>query len=123
MAYEPRDNSGSLFRNDRATSDRHPTHKGKATIGGVDYWVSAWVKEAGQNSKNPGARFFSLAFEPKEQQGDIPFGSEGAQEPRGGRGATAQASGHPQASRTPPAARQAPRYDEAPIDDEDDIPF
>jgi hypothetical protein len=61
MAFEQRDNSGSLFRNDKATSDRHPTHKGKAKIGGVEYWISAWIKDG-----KDGSRFFSLSFEPNE---------------------------------------------------------
>ncbi len=33
---------------------------------GVDYWISGWVKEAGPQAKNPGSRFFSLAFQPKD---------------------------------------------------------
>jgi hypothetical protein len=81
MAYETRDNSGTLGRNDRATTDKHPSHKGKARIAGVDYWVSAWVKEAGPNSKAPGSKFFSLSFEPCEQQQDIPFNSSQGQAP------------------------------------------
>lgn len=105
MPYETRDNSGTLFRNDRATSDRHPTHKGQATIGGVEYWVSGWTKEAGPTAKNPGSRFFSLAFEPKERQ-DIQFGNEGHSQPNGAHGGTANGSG--QATAT---------------DFDDDIPF
>ena len=84
MAYETRDNSGTLGRNDRATTDKHPSHKGKARIAGVDYWVSAWVKEAGPNSKAPGSKFFSLSFEPCEQQQDIPFTSSQSQAPATG---------------------------------------
>ena len=76
MTYETRDNSGTLGRNDRATTDKHPSHKGKARIGGVDYLVSAWVKEAGQNSKAPGSKFFSLSFEPCERT-DTQFGNDG----------------------------------------------
>lgn len=58
---EPRDNCGTLSRNDKRATDKHPTHRGKALIGGVKYWVSAWVKE-GQYGK-----FFSLAFTPADQ--------------------------------------------------------
>lgn len=63
MAYEMKDNTGSLFANDRKTKDTHPSHKGQAKIGGVEYWVSAWVKES-----NSGKRYFSFAFEPKDEQ-------------------------------------------------------
>jgi len=61
MAYEKNDNSGTLGANKKATSDRHPTHKGQALIDGADWWISAWVK----TRQSDGSRFFSLAFEPK----------------------------------------------------------
>jgi hypothetical protein len=59
-------NSGILSRNDRKEKDTHPDFKGAADIEGVAYWISAWVKEAGPQSKNPGRKFFSLRFEPKQ---------------------------------------------------------
>ena len=62
MAWEQRDNSGSLFKNEDKTEDKHPHAKGTALIGGVEYWVSAWTKE-GKNG-----RFQSLAFKPKEDK-------------------------------------------------------
>lgn len=57
------DNSGAIFRNDRKEKDNHPDHTGQATVAGVDYWLSAWVKE------KDGKRYFSLAFKPKEESG------------------------------------------------------
>jgi hypothetical protein len=60
--FEPKDNSGSLFKNDRREKDTHPHATGTALIGGVEYWVSAWTKE-GKNGK-----FQSLAFRPKEEK-------------------------------------------------------
>ena len=63
MAYEQRDNSGSLFKNDRKQSDNHPDYKGSAHIGGVEYWVSAWLK-TGKN----GTKFMSFSYTPKDQQ-------------------------------------------------------
>lgn len=61
MAYEQKDNSGSLFKNDRKEKDTHPDYKGTVKIGGVEYWQSAWVKEVN------GRKYFSQSFTPKEQ--------------------------------------------------------
>ena len=60
--FEQRDNSGTLFRNDRRENDKQPEYKGDGIINGVPVWISAWVKE-GKNGK-----FFSMAFKPKEEQ-------------------------------------------------------
>jgi hypothetical protein len=62
MAYELKDGQGSLFKNEKRTTDNHPHATGSALIGGVEYWVSAWTKE-GKNGK-----FQSLAFKPKDKQ-------------------------------------------------------
>ena len=61
MAFEQRDNSGTLSRNDRKSQPNHPDHRGSCIIDGVEYWISAWVKD-GRNGK-----FFSLAFQPKDE--------------------------------------------------------
>lgn len=71
MSYEQKDNSGTLFKNNRREKETHPHAKGKAMIGGVMYWVSAWTKE-GKNG-----RFQSLAFTRCEQQPDLPRDSDG----------------------------------------------
>lgn len=56
------DNSGSISKNTRKEKDSHPDIKGKATIGGVEYWVDGWQKE-GENGK-----WYSLSFKPKDAQ-------------------------------------------------------
>lgn len=45
MAFEQKDNSGSLFRNDKKEKPSHPNARGRAKIGGVEYFVDAWTKE------------------------------------------------------------------------------
>jgi hypothetical protein len=55
-------NSGALFRNDKAQSEKHPTHTGKINIEGRDYYLNAWIKE-GKKGK-----FFSLSVKPVDEQ-------------------------------------------------------
>lgn len=82
MAFEIRDNTGTLFKNDRKEKDSHPDYQGNALIGGVDYWISAWIKD-GKNGK-----FMSLAFKPKEERarqiGEDARSSYDEPAPRGG---------------------------------------
>lgn len=61
MAYEQKDNSGSLFRNQKKEKDTHPNATGSAMIDGIEYWVSAWTK----SDKN-GNPWQSLAFKRKD---------------------------------------------------------
>ena len=60
MAYEQKDNSGSLFINDRKDQDKHPDRTGNAIIGGVEYRVSGWIKDGAKG------KWLSLAFTPKD---------------------------------------------------------
>ena len=60
MATEQYDNSGILFRNDDKTKETDRDYRGEATIGGVKYWVSGWIKE-GKKGK-----FMTFSFKPKD---------------------------------------------------------
>ena len=44
------DNSGAIFINDKKEREGHPDRTGQATIDGVDYWVSGWIKKGGIRS-------------------------------------------------------------------------
>ena len=61
-------NKGVLLRNHKPKSDKSPPYTGHANIGGVEVWVSAWVKET-----KAGDKYFSLSFQPRgELQDDSP---------------------------------------------------
>jgi hypothetical protein len=53
-------NSGVLFKNDRKESAKHPDYQGNINVDGVEFWLSAWIKE-GQKGK-----FMSLSVKKKE---------------------------------------------------------
>ena len=58
MAYETKENSGSLFKNERKLQPNHADYQGKVKINGVDMYINAWVKKSKDGSKS----FFSLTF-------------------------------------------------------------
>jgi len=61
MSFEMKDNSASLFKNDKRTEDTHPQAKGSAKINGVEYWVSAWTRQT-----KDGVKWQSLSFTAKQ---------------------------------------------------------
>lgn len=64
MAFEQKDNSGSLFVNERQQpGTQQPDRSGSAMIDGVEYWVSGWLKKT-----QDGQTWLSLAFKRKEQR-------------------------------------------------------
>ena len=65
MAYEVKDLTGTLFRNDRKTSEKHPDKKGSCKINGQEYWVSGWIRYS-----DNGEERISLAFSLKEERSD-----------------------------------------------------
>lgn len=65
MAYEMKDNSGSLFKNDRKEQPNHPDYRGSAMVNGVEFWMSAWIKNADDPNKKT---FMSFSFQPKEER-------------------------------------------------------
>jgi len=67
MAYEQRDNSGSLFKNDRKEKDTHADYRGDGMVNGQLVWINSWVKTASN-----GKPFMSMTFQAKEQQAAKP---------------------------------------------------
>lgn len=62
MAYELRNNTGSIFKNGYKEKPGQPDMKGNAMIDGKEYWVSVWVKKD-KNSQD----WFSFAVTEKDQ--------------------------------------------------------
>lgn len=61
MAWEQKDGSGSLFKNKKKESETHADYQGSIMVGGVEYWLNAWIKK-GETT------WMSLAAKPKDKQ-------------------------------------------------------
>ena len=57
MTEYSKENRGAVWRNEKKSTDKHPDFTGKATIDGVDYYVSAWKRGPEDNPKAPALRF------------------------------------------------------------------
>ena len=76
MAYEHKENKGSIFKNEKKEKETLPDYTGQANVDGTVYNVSAWINES-----KGGKKYFGLAFsipKPKEDkkplnQDDLPF--------------------------------------------------
>jgi hypothetical protein len=62
MAFEHKDGSGSLFKNDRKAGDTHPDYQGTLSIGGVTYRINGWIKDGSRG------KYLSLSARPKDEQ-------------------------------------------------------
>jgi hypothetical protein len=62
MAFTQTDkiNKGALFKNDRKTEPNHAEYKGAINVGGVEYWLDAWI-----NTSKSGTKYMSLKVKPK----------------------------------------------------------
>jgi hypothetical protein len=68
MAYEMRPGSGSLFKNDKKTTESHPNLKGKIMLpNGEVRWVSGWTK-----TTSAGEKWISLSVGELVQGGGQP---------------------------------------------------
>jgi len=68
MAYEHKQNSGSLFKNDKKQKDTDPNAKGDGVIvcpncqHATDVWISAWTNRA-----KDGSAYQALKFNAKDE--------------------------------------------------------
>lgn len=61
------DNSGSIFINDRKTTDKHPDYKGSIIIDGQKYWLSGWLRTRDKRDGSGKVSFVSLSAEKAER--------------------------------------------------------
>lgn len=64
MSYD-NTNSGILTKNDKGGNESRPDYKGSINVGGVDYWLSAWIKTGRDGTKLAGQKYMSLSVQPK----------------------------------------------------------
>lgn len=76
MAYD-NELKGALFKNTKATGEKHPPYTGSIQIDGITYNLSAWVNESPKAGK-----YFSIKAEKRtnknqqnknEPEDDLPF--------------------------------------------------
>ena len=60
MAFTPKDNSGSIWVNDRKDKDEHPDRTGSIMVAGTECWINGWLKKT-----KDGKPFMSLSVKPK----------------------------------------------------------
>jgi hypothetical protein len=63
MAYEPKEGSGALFKNDKGDNPARPDYRGDVMLGGVLYEISGWIKPLPSDASK---RFMSLSGKPKQ---------------------------------------------------------
>tara|TARA_R100000353_G_C6392493_1_gene165218 strand:+ start:294 stop:524 length:231 start_codon:yes stop_codon:yes gene_type:complete len=76
MAYEHKENKGSIFKNEKKEKETHPDYTGQVNVAGKLYNISAWINES-----KSGKKYFGLSVsipKPKEDnkplnQDDLPF--------------------------------------------------
>jgi hypothetical protein len=58
MAYEKRDLTWSLFKNETKTQDTHSDYQGWLVVNGQEYWLNGWLKDGAKG------KFFSGPVKP-----------------------------------------------------------
>lgn len=74
--YQERDQSGTIFPNNRKERESQPDFTGKAIVNGTPVYVSAWNKDNGRISlafKNREAGAFDKKDQPADDPDSIPF--------------------------------------------------
>ncbi len=65
MAEYNNENRGSIWKNEKKTTDTQPDFTGSLNVNGVEFWVSAWKRKEGAAATAPA---LSFSIKPKEVQ-------------------------------------------------------
>ena len=57
--YEIKENSGSIFKNEHKTEDKHPNYKGKINVDGTIKEIALWLTESKDGTK----KYFSVKIQ------------------------------------------------------------
>ena len=74
MAFEQKDFTGALFKNDKGDNEKRPDYRGTALIAGVEYQIASWIAES-----KYGKKYMQLKFDVPYDKEKIPVRSEAAQ--------------------------------------------
>lgn len=61
-------NKGVLFKDDKRTNERAPEYTGTINVRGLDYKLSAWVRESKTGKKFLSLAIASPALKPKKEE-------------------------------------------------------
>lgn len=50
-------NRGSIWKNEKKETEKHPDFTGSLNVEGKEYWISAWKRRADQSDKAPALSF------------------------------------------------------------------
>jgi len=93
MAFDHRDNSGTMFKNHSKNKENQPDYRGECKINGTVLAISGWIKQGKKGE------FLSLAFsEPRQREQDSQAGGRWDAPPQTGNGG---GSGGSQADEVP----------------------
>ena len=72
MAEFDNTNRGSIWKNDKKTTENHPDFTGSINVEGKEFWVSGWKRKADANPKAPALSFSVQPKEPKVEEARVP---------------------------------------------------
>ncbi len=61
-------NKGALYKNESRRDDKDAEYSGSLNVGGVEYWISAWVSVGKEGGKMEGKKYFRLSVKPKNSR-------------------------------------------------------